>query len=83
MPCEAVKLRRARIKSAKYGGPGLIVVFFQEIGQFTDTIVDAFKFGMGVSHGHAEVGVTHGLLDDGDGYALLGENYRNIGGIVH
>ena len=61
--------------SALYGGPGLIVVFFlQEIGQLTDTIVDVFEFGVGVAHGHAEVGVTHGLLDDGDGDALFGED---------
>ena len=56
----------------------LIVFFLQEIGQFADAIVDTFEFGMGVLHGHAEVGVTHGLLDDGDGDTLLGED-RGVG----
>jgi len=49
---------------------------FQVIGEFAHAVGDAFEFGMGVSHGHAEIGVTHRLLDDRDGNALLGENGR-------
>ena len=56
------------------GGPGLIVVLFQEVGQFSDPVGDVFQFRMGIAHGLPQVGVTHGLLDNRNGFTLLGEN---------
>ena len=67
-----------------------LVVFFQIVGEFADAVGDVFKFGVGVAHGHANIGVTHGLLDDCDGYALIHENCRmgmsqsvNINHLIH
>jgi len=48
-------------QSTRHRRTSFSIIFLQEIGQFTDTIVDAFEFGVGVPHGHAKVGVTHGL----------------------
>ena len=56
--------------STRHNCTGLVVfviIFLQVVGEYADTIFDAFESGMRVSHGHAEIGVAHGLLDDRDG----------------
>ena len=43
-----------------------LVIFLQVIGEFANAIGDAFEFRVRVAHGHTEVGVAHGLLNDGE-----------------
>ena len=63
-------------RTAERSTPSLLAILPQEVGQFSDTIGDAFELGVGVAHGHAQIGVAHGLLDDRNRYALLCKDRR-------